>query len=108
LARLIWTQESRRWLRDIYEYIARDSQPAARKVVHGIFDRTHLLLEFPEMGHLYQPRKFPNVRILLYGHYRVLYLPEAGGNIYILGVFHGALELKRHFKSQRERSRTDP
>lgn len=66
--------------------------------MRGIFDRAHLLLEFPEMGHLYQPRTFPNVRILLYGHYRVLYRPEAGGNIYILGVFHGALELKRHLK----------
>lgn len=107
MARLIWTQESRRWLRDIYEYIARDSQPAARKVVRGIFDRAHLLLEFSEMGHLYQPMKFPKVRILLYGHYRVLYLPEVGGNVYILGVFHGALELKRHFKPQGGSSRTD-
>ena len=33
------------------------------------------------MGHLYQPRKFPRVRILLYGHYRVLYLPEKNGDI---------------------------
>ena len=101
MARLIWTQESRQWLRDIYEYIARDSAGAARKVVRGIFDRAHLLLEFPEMGHLYQPRKYPRVRILLYGHYRVLYLPDKSGDIYILGVFHGALELKRHFKPKR-------
>jgi toxin ParE1/3/4 len=98
LARLIWTQESRRWLRDIYEYIARDNADAAFKVVRGIFDRAHLLLEFPEMGHLYRPRKFPRVRILLYGHYRILYLPDSSGDIYVLGVFHGALELKRHFK----------
>ena len=49
-------------------------------------------------GHLYHPRKYPKVRILLYGHYRVLYLPEASGDIYVLGIFHGALELKRHFK----------
>ena len=98
MARLIWTEESRRWLKDIHQYIARDSAEAARKVVRGIFDRAHLLIEFPEMGHLYQPRKFPRVRILLYGHFRVLYLPEKNGDIYVLGVFHGALELKRHFK----------
>lgn len=56
------------------------------------------------MGHQYQPRKFPRVRILLYGRYRILYLPEQDGTIYILGVFHGALELKRHFKPKAERS----
>jgi len=104
LARLIWTEESRRWLRDIHKYISRDSPEAARKVVRGIYDRAHLLLEFPEMGHQYQPRKFPRVRILLYGRYRILYLPEQDGTIYILGVFHGALELKRHFKPKGERS----
>lgn len=104
MARLIWTEESKRWLRDIYQYIALDSADAARKVVRGIFDRAHLLIEFPEMGHLYEPRKFPRVRILLYGHYRVLYVPEKNGEIYVLGVFHGAMELKRRFKPKGERT----
>jgi plasmid stabilization system protein ParE len=104
LARLIWTAESRRWLKDIHQYIARDSAEAALKVVRGIFDRTHLLVEFPEMGHLYRPKKYPRVRMLLYGHYRILYRPEVNGDIHVLGVFHGALELRRHFKPKDERT----
>ena len=48
----------------------------------------------------YRPglRKFPNVRILLYGHYRIAYERRQDGNIYVLGVFHGALDLKRHLR----------
>ena len=92
--RLIWTPEARWWLREIYDYISRDRPDAAHKVVRGIFDRAHLLLEFPEMGHLHSPRRYPGVRILLYGKYRIAYLNRE--NIYVLGVFHGALDLKRH------------
>ena len=92
--RLIWTPEARWWLREIYDYISRDRPDAAHKVVRGIFDRAHLLLEFPEMGHLHSPRRHPGVRILLYGKYRIAYLNRE--NIYVLGVFHGALDLKRH------------
>ena len=67
-------------------------------MVRGIFEKAHLLLDFPEMGHLYQPRKYPGVRILLYGHYRIAYQPGPDGDLYVLGVFHGALDLKRHLR----------
>lgn len=69
-------------------------------MVRGIFDRAHLLLEFPEMGYLHRPRRYPGVRILLYGKYRIAYLNRE--DIYVLGVFHGALDLKRRL-SLRER-----
>lgn len=35
------------------------------------------------------------MRILLYGHYRIVYLVKDGGNIDILGVFHGSLDITR-------------
>jgi len=37
-----------------------------------------------------------NVRILLYGHYRIAYLLKNDGNVDILGVFHGALDITRY------------
>ncbi len=52
---------------------------------------------------LYQPRMFAGVRLLLYGHYRILYLPQQGGDIYIRGVFHGALEPRRHLEPKGKR-----
>ena len=36
------------------------------------------------------------VRILLYGHYRIAYLIKDTETIDILGVFHGALTIERY------------
>jgi toxin ParE1/3/4 len=36
------------------------------------------------------------IRILLYEHYRITYLIKQDGNIDIIGVFHGALEIERY------------
>ncbi len=98
MARLVWTQESRWWLREIYGFIARDSQEAAGRVVRGIYDKAHLLVEFPEMGYSYRRRADRRVRVLLYGRYRIVYEHSQDGDIYVLGVFHGALDLKRHLR----------
>lgn len=95
MAELNWTEESISWLRDIFEFIESDNPAAARQVVDGIYDRAQVLLEHPEIGYRYEnsPR---NVRILLYGHYRIAYLIKPDGDIDILGVFHGALEIGRY------------
>ncbi len=54
-----------------------------------------MLATFPEIGHRYLASK-RNVRILLYGHYRIGYLVKDDGNIDILGVFHGSLDITRY------------
>ncbi len=94
MAKLVWTKESERWLKDIYDFIAQDNPAAAKSVVSGIYDRAQTLLEFPEMGYRYEGSS-RNVRILLYGHYRIAYV-AAGDEITVLGVFHGALAIERY------------
>jgi plasmid stabilization system protein ParE len=37
MAELVWTEESERWLRDIFEYIALDNPDAAEAVITGIY-----------------------------------------------------------------------
>ena len=95
MAAIAWTDEAQRWLEDIFEYIAADNPQAAAQTVQGIYERAQILAEFPEIGHRYQvsPR---NVRILLYGHYRIAYLLKDDGNIDILGVFHVSLDITRY------------
>lgn len=97
MARLIWTSEARWWLGEIYGFISGDNPDAAQRVVQGIFSRAQLLAEFPELGYAYRPRTYPGVRVLIYGRYRIVYKVEGEG-IFILGVFHGALDLKRHLQ----------
>ena len=54
-----------------------------------------MLAEYPEMGHRYL-HSSRNVRVLHYGHFRIAYLIKADGDVDILGVFHGALEITKY------------
>lgn len=94
MGELTWTDEALRWLEDIFEYIAADNPEAAIRTVQGIFERAQVLKRFPEIGHRYLASS-RDVRILLYGHYRIAYLLKPDGGIDILGVFHGALDIDR-------------
>jgi len=96
MAEIRWTEEAHRWLRDIYGYIAADNPEAAQKVVSGIYEKTQVLKRFPEIGHRYRTETGGEVRILLYGHYRIAYLLRTSSGIDILGVFHGALDIDRY------------
>ena len=95
MAAITWTEEAQRWLEDIFEYIAADNLHVATTTVQGIFERTQVLVTFPEIGHRYLPSS-RNVRVLLYGHYRIAYLVKDDGNIDILGVFHSSLDITRY------------
>ncbi len=95
MAQINWTTQAERWLRDIFDYIAVDNPAAAAKVVSGIYAKAQLLHEFPEIGYLYRKEPDGDVRILLYGHYRIAYLIKTPESIDILGVFHGALDINR-------------
>jgi toxin ParE1/3/4 len=96
MAAINWTAEAEQWLQDIFAYISTDKPKAARRVVEGIYEKAQMLKRFPEIGHRYDRYPDLNIRILLYGHYRIAYLIKPDGNIDILGVFHGALEIDRY------------
>ena len=95
MAEIAWTEEALRWLEDIFEYLATDNPPAAGRTVDEIYERAQLLSTYPEIGHRYSGSS-RNVRILLYGHYRIAYLLKDDGNVDILGVFHGSLDITRY------------
>src|SRR4051812_24095872 len=95
MAEIAWTEEAQRWLQDIYEYIAADNPAAAARTVEAIYERAQDLRRFPEIGARYAGST-RNVRILLYEQYRIAYLVKPDGNIDILGVFHGALDIARY------------
>lgn len=96
MGEITWTEEAERWLKDIHDYIAGDNPESAVRVVEAIYDKAQLLGRFPEMGHRYDRIPDRHIRILLYGHYRIAYLIKPDGNIDIVGVFHGALDIDRY------------
>lgn len=95
MAEINWTAEADLWLRDIYDYITQDKPIAAANVVLGIYAKAQLLRDFPEMGYMYRKEADGDIRILLYGHYRIAYLIKSLEKIDILGVFHSALDIDR-------------
>ena len=95
MATIAWTAEAQRWLEDIFEYIAADDPHAAARTVQGIYEHAQVLAQFPDIGHLYHASQ-RHVRVLLYGHYRIAYLVKDDGNIDVLGVFHGSLDITRY------------
>ncbi|MEO5343051.1 MAG: type II toxin-antitoxin system RelE/ParE family toxin [Gammaproteobacteria bacterium SHHR-1] len=98
MARLRWTREAEQWLHDIFDYIAQDNPVAAARVVRGIYDKAQVLIDFPDIGYRYRAEKEGEIRVLLYGHYRIAYLRREDSKwIDVLGVFHGALDIDRYF-----------
>ena len=97
MAEINWTRESEIWLKDIHDYIAADNPNAATETITNIFEKTQLLRNHPQLGRRYEGETLREVRILLYEHYRIAYLIKPDGNIDILGVFHGALDISRYF-----------
>ena len=93
-----WTEEAARWLREIHDYIADKDPEAAIRVVGEIHSRAESLTSFPERGYRYLDLPEREVRILLWGHYRIAYLVRSSGDVEILGIFHGALEIERYLR----------
>ena len=98
MAKVVWTNEADRWLLKIHDYIARDKPSAAFKVVQSIYARAQILAEFPKLGYSYRTQTGRDTRILLWGHYRIVYLQPNEDEVHILGVFHGAMELDNYLK----------
>ena len=96
MAEIKWTKEAEVWLKEINDYIARDNPTAAQKIMGEIYQKVQVLKRLPEVGYRYLRYPEQNVRILLYGHYRIAYLIKKDANIDILGVFHGALEIDKY------------
>lgn len=96
MAEIIWTVEANRWLKDIFDYIALDNKNAAVKVVDGIYAKVQLIKAYPEIGYKYEHESGENIRILLYGHYRIAYFVADSDKTYILGVFHGSLKIENY------------
>jgi len=100
MAKIVRTEESRWWLSEIRAHIAKDSVAAADRTVEGIYEKAQLLKNFPELGFQYPLPGRVDVRVLLYGHYRIAYVLTQPDEICVLGIFHSALDIDRFFPDE--------
>lgn len=73
-------------LKQIKEYISKDSIYYANKTINEIINKTEYLLMFPYMGRKIPEFNNENYRELIYKSYRILY--KVNSNVYILKIFH--------------------
>lgn len=99
MVNVVWTKQALAWLKEVHDYIKEDNPIAAKRTVKNIKLKTQVIKSHPDSGY-YHEHEFGSqyqVRILLYGHYRIAYLMNTKETAYIIGVFHGSLSLDRHF-----------
>jgi len=84
---LIWTAEARDMLVKIFDGLVGCDPTIAANVVRGINAKTQMLLKSPEIGWYFDVVPERNVRVLLYGHYRIAYEIHKTGYIVICGVY---------------------
>ena len=64
--------------------------------MESIYRRAEILAQFPEIGQVHRTPSGREVRILLWGQYRIVYLQRGVDEVHVLGIFHGAMELKHY------------
>lgn len=88
MAAVRWTQRARDDLREIHNFIARDSPRAAEALVDRLLTATERLASFPESGRVVSELPGLGYREIIVGSYRVLYRLE-GNTVWIAAVVHG-------------------
>jgi toxin ParE1/3/4 len=85
---VIWSKPAQSDLKQIYDYISRDSKYYAKMVTQTIVDRTDALTEFPLRGRVVPEIGDPNVREVFVYSYRLIYEVKERG-VEVLAVIHG-------------------
>jgi len=78
-------------LRDIRDYIAKDSPESARRLMVRFAVAFRLLASHPELGHIREDLPVPSLRFWPIGSYLVVYLARTP--IEVVAVVHGARDV---------------
>ncbi|RLA08372.1 MAG: type II toxin-antitoxin system RelE/ParE family toxin [Gammaproteobacteria bacterium] len=98
MVKIVWTNKAKCWLKHIFDYISVDNPTAAKKVISGIYEQVDLLKAFPEIGFVFKKNNNQDIRIIMYGHYRIAYLIKDKNHIDILAILHGKMDIKEYLK----------
>ncbi len=75
--KIIWSPLAIDRISEIAEYISQDNPSASVKWIDDIFAKIEQLNEFPESGRIVPETSRNNIRELIYGNYRIVYLIES-------------------------------
>lgn len=87
--KVVWTQTAIEHLVSIYEYVARDSQTYALRMIDRLTRRTEQIGLFPESGRTVSEFDSPEVREVFESPYRIIYRIRPD-QIDVVAVLHAA------------------
>ena len=95
MAKIIWSNLAMEDLRNIYEFISKNSVRYADSLVERIIERVDILETHPFIGRKVPEIANDSIRELIEGNYRIIYRLESEKRVAIVRVHHGAKPLKK-------------
>ena len=99
MAQVRWSLMGTRDMRDIEEFIARDSSLYAVAFVNRLVEVTRELAQFPRMGRVVPEFKREQLREVVYRTYRIVYV-VTDEEVVIIRIVHSARDLRRVLGSE--------
>ena len=95
MVQINWTFQAKDDLKNIADYIAKDSVIYAKRQVFKIRNRTKILKKQIRIGRIVPEIVNPDIRELIEGNYRIIYKIVSKNRIDILTVHHSARDLTK-------------
>ena len=94
MAKIVWTEQSDFELKDIFDYISKDSKKYAANPVKRIKEKALILKTLPESGRIVPGLGIREIRELIEGNYRIVYQILNEELIEILTIHHSARDFE--------------
>lgn len=94
MVKVVWTELSVEDLREVFEYISKNSTHYARITVDRIYSRVNQIAVNPRSGRIVPEIGNDLVRELIVGNYRLIYYIVNENRVDIVRVYHSARSLK--------------
>ncbi len=72
MVRIEWNEIALEDLKEIRDYIARDSNNYANLFVKKLYDAVQNLKDFPEIGRIVPETNIPSIREIIFQNYRIV------------------------------------
>lgn len=90
MVKVIWTSYAMLDLKEIFDYIGKDSKRYAYIHVSRLKDKTNILKRNPRCGRVVPEIDRKDIRELIVGDYRIIYRIKSNTRIDIITVIHSA------------------
>ena len=94
MVKVTWTKKALKDLKDIYDYISKDSLLYAIRFTDKLLASVDQLENFPYSGRIIPEKNDETHREILTGNYRIFHKVHSSNQIYVLRIHHSARNIK--------------